>query len=208
MSSETFLSPEEQQRVADCVAQVELTTSGEIVPLIAEASAEYPQAQSTGALLAGLLLAVALCLLLGREDMWTALALFVAGYAAGWAALGRLPALRARLARRAEKADAVEQAALAAFQANGLHATRDRTGILLYVSVLERRVRIVADEGINAKVDPGTWDSVVADLTAAIRQNQRAEGLCAAIIRCGELVRAKFPVRHDDTDELPNLILS
>jgi putative membrane protein len=101
----------------------------------------------------------------------------------------------------------VDEAARLAFLEHELFATRDRTGILVFVAAFERRVRILADSGIAAKVPQEVWDALAADLAAGIRAGKRAAALCAALERCGALVAEAFPRQADDTDELPNLIV-
>ena len=99
---------------------------------------------------------------------------------------------------------AVDRAARLAFLSQGLVETRDRTGILIFVSLLEHRVEVIADRGIDTKVQPGTWDGVVDATLSGIRERRAEEGLCEAIRTCGELLAAEFPPRPDDTDELAN----
>ncbi len=101
----------------------------------------------------------------------------------------------------------VEEAALTSFYLNGLHRTRDLTGIIIYVSVYERTVQIFADKGINDKVDPAVWDDVVTEVSAGIKAGAPGEALCLGVKRCGELITKNFPIKPDDTDELPNLII-
>ncbi len=207
MSQKEFLSQDEQQQIIDCVKEVEKTTSGEIVPLISSDSSDYPRAQATGAMILGLLLSTPTCILLGREDMWTALVLFLVAYSLAYVALALLPSLKRIFVMRQEIEDEVEEGAMTSFFIHGLNNTRDKTGILIYVSVYEKKVRILADTGINAKVDPGTWDTVVAKLGQGIHDKRQADAICDAVRSCGALVHEKFPIKHDDTDELPNLIV-
>lgn len=207
MSAQEFLTQDEQQQVKDCVADVEKTTSGEIVPLIASASSDYPRAQATGALVLGLLVSILACLALGREDMWTVLVLFLVAYSLAYVALALLPGLRRVFVQQREMADEVEEGAMTSFYIHGLNNTRDKTGILIYVSVYEKQVQILADSGINAKVASGTWDAVVAELSRGIKEGNQAGAICAAVRRCGELVSEKFPIKPDDVNELPNLIV-
>ena len=75
------------------------------------------------------------------------------------------------------------------------------------MSVFERRVVVLADEGINAKVTQDTWQQVVELVLQGIREGRAADGLCEAIDRCGKLVAERFPIRAGDTDELRNLIV-
>ncbi len=117
------------------------------------------------------------------------------------------PALKRRLIPEAEISAEVEERALVAFVEHGLHHTRDETGILILISLLERRVHVLADRGINAAVPPHTWDEIVHTVTEGIRRGATADALCAAISRCGDLLAEKFPRKQDDANELPNLIL-
>ena len=121
--------------------------------------------------------------------------------------LRAIPALKRLFISQAEMTEEVGEAALTAFFRHRLAETRDRTGILLFVSVYERRAVVLADKGINLKVAPETWRQVVDLVLQGIREGRAAEGLCEAITRCGELVTAQFPVRAGDKDELRNLIV-
>ncbi|MCZ7584684.1 MAG: hypothetical protein M5R36_15850, partial [Deltaproteobacteria bacterium] len=74
------------------------------------------------------------------------------------------------------------------------------------VSLFERRVEVLADEGINAKVEPGTWDEVVRLILDVIRRGSLADGLVAGIERCGDILAAHVPIRAGDTNELSNTV--
>lgn len=207
MSHKDFLSADDRQKIIDCVTETEKTTSGEIVPLISSASSDYPRAQASGALVLGLLVAIPTCLALGRQDIWTGFTLFLVAYSLAYAALAMLPCLRRIFVLKREMGDEVEEGAMTSFFIHGLNNTRDKTGILIYISVYEKRVRILADSGINAKVDPGTWDAVVAKLSQGIKEGRQVDAICEAVKRCGALVSEKFPIKSDNTNELPNLIV-
>jgi putative membrane protein len=97
------------------------------------------------------------------------------------------------------------QRAEAAFLEAEVFATRDRTGILIFVALFEHRVVVMGDAGINRAVPDGAWEHVVADLVAGIRARRPGEALEAAIAECGRLLREhKVEIRADDTDELSN----
>ncbi|QJB56073.1 TPM domain-containing protein [Pseudodesulfovibrio sp. zrk46] len=205
--AQTFLTKEEQEKLTACVREVEKKTSGEIVPVIASSSYDYPRAAHLGGLLLGILVAVCVTMLLDREDMWTFLALFLGGYVLFSRLLNALPDLKQPFISRREMREEVEEAALTSFYLNGLHRTRDLTGVIIYVSVYERAVQILADKGINDKVDPAVWDDVVAEVTAGIKAGNPGEALCLGVKRCGEMITKHFPIKPDDEDELPNLII-
>ncbi|MCL4233962.1 MAG: TPM domain-containing protein [Deltaproteobacteria bacterium] len=198
------LSPTDGERIARAVAEAESRTSGEIVPVIVDASDEYPHADLIAGLV-GQFAAIAIAASVHWDAGWTGTVVLVAaGFLAGLV-IGRVaPGLRVRLVGRRVIDTEVHQRALEAFVENGVARTRDRTGILIFVSLFERRVEIVADEGIHSRVPRGTWDEVVALVLAGVRAGSLADGLTRAIARCGDLLAKDFPRREDDTNELPD----
>ena len=199
-----------------CVQEVEKHTSGEIVPVVASSSYGYPAAVLLGALVAAVVLAGALTaadMLLkpwgafSPLDMWVFPAVFAVAFLGFHELIRGVPALKRLFMSHAQMDAEVGEAALTAFYRHRLAHTRDRTGILIYVSVFERRAAVLADEGINAKVPTDSWRQVVDLVVKGIREGRRAEGLCAAVSRCGELVTASFPIREGDKNELRNLIV-
>ncbi len=205
--AQNFLTRNEQDRLVRCVQDVEAKTSGEIVPVIASISYDYPRAAHLGGLLLSILAALGLSLVLGRDDMWIFLALFLPSYILFSRLLMRYPSLKKPFLTKAEMREEVEEAAITAFHTNGLHRTRDMTGIIIYISVYERMVQVLADKGINDKVNPEVWEEVVAMITEGIKTGSPGRSLCRGVERCGELITHHFPIKHDDTDELPNLII-
>ncbi|WP_319582786.1 TPM domain-containing protein [uncultured Pseudodesulfovibrio sp.] len=206
-NAETFLTQAEQDSLVECVKKAESSTSGEIVPVIATMSYEYPRAGLIGSLIFGALAAVALTLALGREDMWVFLALFLALFFCFSRLFDAIPVLKRPFISKREMHEEVAEAAFTAFHAHGLHNTRDKTGIILYVSVFERSVQVLADKGINDLVNPLAWEEVVTMVTSGIRAGKPGEALCKGVTRCGEMLTERFPIKSDDTDELPNLII-
>jgi putative membrane protein len=133
--------------------------------------------------------------------------MFAVAFLVAFQLLRAVPSLRRLFISPAEMTEEVEEAALTAFYRHRLAETRDRTGILLFVSVYERRAVVLADKGINLKVTPETWQQVVDLVLRGIRTGRPADGLCEAVARCGQIVSAQFPVRAGDKDELRNLIV-
>lgn len=196
------LSEADKQRVKEAVAKAEQTTSGEIVPLVVQSSDAYPHAEFAGGIIGQALALIVAIWLAPIFDYATVIAVTVGGFFAGFFATRVVPAIkRAILGRKIVKTE-VYQRALQAFFELGVGNTREGTGILIMVSMLERRVQVLADRGINAKVDPGTWDQVVDLVLADVRKGSLVGGLCAGIDRCGELLGASFPIAPNDINEL------
>jgi putative membrane protein len=207
MRAERLFTPPEQESIRQAVIAAESKTSGEIVPMIVTSSARYTEIE-----LFGVVTGLFLGMLLGWlwHDPWESYHLNllpVIGATVGFL-VTRIPAVKRRLASKSRIAEAVNDRCLAAFTEHGLHYTRNHTGILILVSLLEHRVEVLADRGINEKVPPGTWNEIVGILTAGLKSGRACEAFCKAVERCGEILATHFPRQADDRDELPNKLVT
>lgn len=210
MNMDKFFSASERELVEQAVGRAEARTSGEIVPVVVARSDGYPGASWKAATMGALVLVVvaeALHLWLGVWGVsapWIMLPAAV-GAALGFAAGALVPWLQRLVLSGQEMDRAVRQRALQAFVEHEVFATRERTGVLILLSLLERRVVVLGDAGINSRVKPGEWDSIVAGIVAGITRGQPGQALVEAIGRCGELLqRQGVERRADDTNELPD----
>ena len=207
MSADKFFTEEEKERIRQAIIAAESKTAGEIVPIITASSARYTEIELLGVvagLCAGMIVEWFWSDPWGSEyvNLWPIIGAFV-GFLAG-----RLPVIKRFAASKDRVTEAVHTLALASFSEHGLHYTRDHTGILILVSLMEHRVEVLADRGINAKVETGAWQEIVQILTAGLKGNQACEAFCKAITRCGEILAAHFPRQADDQDELPNRLVT
>lgn len=189
-----MLSPEERARVRAAVDAAEASLAAEIVPCAFAQSSSYPETTWAGAACG----AAAACAAFGVADLfkpvWLPVAsLMLAVCAAGiaGAALGRWCAPVKRLFLGAHRMDeAVARRAKEVFFDRGVGETRARDGVLIFASVLERRVVVLADESVRAKVAPDAWKPAVAAFTAAAAGGRLADGLTAAVEKAAEALRA------------------
>jgi putative membrane protein len=205
--AETFFTQEEQENIELAVKQAESQTSGEIVPMIVDSSYDYQRAELIGAGTVALATGLIVSWLFGEESIWWFLPVFIIGFPIFQRIIRCLPNLKRKLIHPDELTAEVKEKAVVSFIEQGLHETRDRTGILILISLFEHRVQVLADSGINAKVPPHTWDEIVAVITEGLQKDNTASAVCQAVERCGELLQEHFPRKHDDEDELPNLII-
>jgi putative membrane protein len=126
---------------------------------------------------------------------------------AACAALFSLPGLRHALVPRWIKRDRASAEAKRQFAARGLHLTEARTGVLIFASLAERYVEIVADAGINAKVAPEVWDQAVQAMLAKMKEGKPVEGFLEAIRICGEVLAKHFPPGAMAEEELANKLV-
>jgi putative membrane protein len=205
-TADKFFTVDEKERIEAAVRAVELRTSGEIVPLVVDAAYDYPRAEIQGGGLLALALAANLAWWRFDGSLWVLLAAFLLGYWPCRLLLRACPPLLRRLIHPAEIDAEVEERAKTAFLDHGLHHTHEGTGILILICLFEHRVQVLADHGIHHAVPPETWQKIAGLVSAGIRQGHTCEALCEAIASCGDLLAEKFPPRHNDTNELPNLI--
>lgn len=188
--------------IEEAVRAAERTTSGEIVPVVVERSDPYHEVRLGAAAVLTFLLGGIAIVLAPEIVQYLAVAQMAVFLALAWL-LARPPVLQSFLSPRVCE-ERVARAAARAFHEAGLVETRDRTGILIYVSLLEHRVVVLADRGIDSRVEPGTWDAVVARIIDGIKGDHAEAGLADGIRMCGEILAERFPPRADDTNELPN----
>jgi putative membrane protein len=117
-----------------------------------------------------------------------------------------LPRVRVALMPRAARRAVAHRAAVEQFDIRGIARTKDRSGILIFVSLAERYARIIADDGIAARVQQTEWQGAVDALVAHMRDERIADGFVAAIDLCADQLAAHFPRDGTAQDELPNRI--
>jgi putative membrane protein len=224
-----MLSQIDLTAIAAAVKEAEARTSGEIYCVVAEESSDYretPLAWAAGAAI----LAPAILTLGGVRisvsDIggWSAAQVGAAAERAVQAALTgvmilqaalfilvlivvALPPVRRWLTPRGLKRERVRTRAREQFLAKNLHQTRDRTGVLIFVSLGERMAELIADDGIAAKVEADAWEPAMTALTAGLRQGRAAEGFIAAIGLCAAVLD-RFPAQPgDNPNELPDAVV-
>jgi putative membrane protein len=200
-----FLTDEDRLRIATAIAAVERRTSGELVAVVAQSAGDYRRVPLLWPALAALLLPAFLLTIEPGMRAWT-LYLVQAATFLVLALLAQLP-LGAALVPDWIKRRRASRLAREQFFERGLHLTRARTGVLIFVSVAEHYVEIIADEGINALVPAGTWDEAVADFVERVRAGRVGEGFLAAVEVVGARLAEHFPRAPDDPDELPNHLI-
>jgi putative membrane protein len=119
-----------------------------------------------------------------------------------------IPAVHRLLTPRRLKRHRVRRRAAEQFLAKNLHLTRERTGVLIFVSLDERMAELIADEGVAGHVDPHVWDKAMAALADGLKRGDPAAGFGAAVGLCGEVLAERFPAKPgDNPNELPDAVV-
>ena len=198
------ISAQDRERISAAIGAAEMKTSGEIVCVLAESS-------STATAMPVLLAAVGALALPWLLVAFTAMPVFriltlqVVAFVALIALLCWTPVRVALMPRRARRAVA-HRVAMEQFQKRGLAKKQERTGILIFVSLAERYARIIADDGISAKVPQSQWQAAIDALIAHMRDGRIADGFVAAIDLCGDELARNFPRTEPHRDNLPDRI--
>ena len=102
---------------------------------------------------------------------------------------------------------AVTQRAMRFFAENGVYETKEHSGILIFVSYLEKQVRIIGDKGISAKISDDLWNLIADELAENFHNKKYTEALVNAVSKCGELLAENFPAQKDDPNELSDSLI-
>jgi putative membrane protein len=211
--------------VTDAVSQAERSSDGEIVTIVAEKSDSYHDVGLHYAVLAMLLVPAALAVLpqslidwatalfLGWNAVLTRGALMVflfvklaVAFLVVRFALAYMP-LRMALTPSTTKTRRVRRRAIELFRVGAERRTVGRTGVLLYLSLRERRAEIVADEAIAGKVAAEVWGEAMAHLVTEVKAGRPGSGMAKAVERIGAVLAEHFPKSRTDENELPDRLI-
>jgi putative membrane protein len=205
---DNFFTPGERQRIRQAVTAAETGTSGEIATMVVARSDSYREAVTLGAVLAAGLVALVIAVAAHHITIWTYLPLTLLAYFPCRLLISRLPALQRPFITRERLHESVRERAVRAFYEKGLYRTRHETGILIFISLFERKVWILGDRGINSRIAPESWQMLAQTLTTGIRDGRACDALCGVIASCGEELARHFPREADDRNELADELLT
>ena len=214
--NKTILSEKDNELIKEAVKKAESKTSGEIVTAIIKESSDYAFFELLASLVGGFIY-YSLCLIFYSEiSTWlnrlfwtfnpiyptlfigisTVLVIGILYLLANIEGVDRLIVPRSVISKK------VNRRALLFFGESGLFNTKDRTGVLIFISMREKRVELIADSGINDKVDQTAWTNIVENLIAKLKERQMVEGIVDAITACGYMLVEHFPIEPNDENEL------
>jgi len=187
---------------------VESRTIGEIVVMVVDRSGRYLEAEVFGGILLGNLLSLILTLLFFHSSIWSYIPLSFIFFFPCRTLFQRIDVLKRLFVGVRRKEEAVRLRAERGFFEKGLYKTKKNTGVLFLLSLLERKVWVLADKGIYEKMDQETLNRFAHEVSRGVKGGRACEALSQAIQEIGELLSRHFPITPDDTDELPNAVLT
>lgn len=199
------MKPIDLDAVEKAVAEAETRTCAELIVVINRQSGSYLDRELFQAAMWAILALLAMVYLPldFAEPMWVPPDMLLVGLAA-FAATRLVPPWRRAMLGRARQDRQVRLHARNAFHVLNVTGTRDRTGLLIYVSYLEDRTLILPDFGIEGKVEPALWQGIL-DRTGSISTHGNPTlALCEVIERCAKVLAERLPPKDSNPDELPN----
>jgi putative membrane protein len=201
----SFFSAKDAERISAAITVAERKTSGEIVAVVAEQSSRYQHVPFMWAALLALVVPWPLIHFTWMKVQWIFLIQLVFFFAL--LALAWHPKVRMALVPKSIQNANARRRASEQFLAQNLHTTAGRTGVLIFVSVGEQRVEIIADSGIDARVPKGTWQGIVDEFTGEIGAGRPVAGFLKAIERIGAHLAEHFPPGSIEPNELPDHLI-
>jgi len=209
-------SKQELDQINNAVKEAESKTSGEIATAFIKESYNYAIYELTFSVIFGFVYFLVAMFYTGAVEHWlqqmfwdyssrhlvmfyglTTFGVITVAYF-----LTNIPIIDRLIIPRSVMAEKVNLRAVQHFMQSGVYKTKDRTGILIFISDLERRVELMADEGISKKIQQEKWTEIVNHIIDGIHQNKTAQHLVDAIQECGKILAEHNPVQPDDINEL------
>jgi putative membrane protein len=203
-------TPADVERIEEAVARVELQTCAEIVPMIVRSSSSHGHVPY-------------MLFLISLFVLWTLVpyatpfvpsfsvalldlaVLLVAFIVASWGM--RSDYVRRTLTPKNDQAAHVMRRAQLEFYQSNIKQTEQNTGVLIFVSLLERRAVVLADQAVSEKLPPETWQSAIDALITRVKDDDFTGGMCAAIEQVGAVLSQSFPSTGCARNELPNHLI-
>ena len=212
---EAALSEGDRERVRQAVHAAEQQTRAEIVPMIVARSGLYRDAQHWAGLITAL---TTLTVLLTIEASWfpwgwhasnaawLVLAVTLAYVGGSW--IGMLPPVLCLLTSPTRMRHKVALRAERAFAQHAISQTRERTGVLILLSMLERQIYVLPDRSLTELVSADRWKQVVQAAVERLQRGDIAAGLSNAIAACGVVLADACPARPgENPNELPDQVI-
>ncbi len=210
MWANTYIRKENLEGILQSIRNAEAKTSGEIIPMIVK------QSSATGhvpLVVACLTMIVILILTILNPNhttsdyyyLWYILDMAVIG--AATYILPRCNFVKRLFTRPSDQAYQVGLRAEVEFYEAGLQKTVGATGILLFVSLLERRAVVLADKAIADKLPPTTWEEICQILIVGSKNREMEKAFIQAIDKCGGILAQHFPRQTDDQNEVTDHLI-
>lgn len=210
MVKKQIFSDAELLKLSKVITQAEIKTSGEIIPVIVQSSSAVGHVP-------WVILGFFMALVFVIERTWLAwswfllptwayLVLFVIGLGLSQF-LAQFHWFQRVLTPNEDEKMQVHRRAQLEFFEGSTQKTKHQTGILIFVSLMEHRAVVLADQGISQHYSQETWDEIVQILSSEFKKGKYFEGLEKAILKCGQILEEKLPAQDKNPNEVSNRVI-
>jgi putative membrane protein len=208
MKAATFFTLEEKEQIKATTHSVESRTDGEIAVMVVDGSDKYLEAEILGGVIFGSLLSLVVSVIFFHDSLFVYIPLsFILFFFFRWIG-ATFPWLKLAFIGPRRREETVHHRAVQAFYEKGLYKTRFHTGVLIFLSLLEHKVWVLADEGIYEKMQQETLNRFAQEVSLGIKEGRACESLCQAIEGIGQLLAQHFPITPGYIDELPDEVMT
>ncbi|MGZ3789204.1 MAG: TPM domain-containing protein [Bacteriovorax sp.] len=200
-----IVSKKDRLLIKNLIDEAERKTKSEIVPMIVHHSDIYPAAHFRAAIIVSFLFSLILyfsplTVINPIYFLWIQLPGLYVGYF-----FGQIPLIKRCLITKDEMDLEVTQRAYTAFFQHNLHLTENHNGVLILISVMEKKIKIIADIGINKKVEQKVWDEIVLAFTQKVQTGNFVDALKDTITATSNVLENYFPREGESApNELDN----
>jgi putative membrane protein len=202
-----FFSREQKEKIRQAVQAAEASTGGEIAVVLVDESDRYREAELAGALSFSAFIALVLAVAFHHVTIWFYIPLTVILLFPFLYLFRKFPHIKLAFLHQRRVEEAVRERAVYAFFQKGVHRTEEETGILIFISLLERKVWILADRGIHTRIGSDFWRSLTLRLAAGIREERTFDALCGVIAECGAELARHFPGKPGRKNQLDDDVI-
>lgn len=200
-----IISNKDKQKIKQLIGEAEKKTQSEIVPMVVHHSDSYPAAHFRAAIITSFLFSLALyfsplTIINPIYFLWIQIPGLLLGYY-----LGQFPLVTRLLITKSEIDQEVSQRGYEAFFNHNLHLTQHHNGVLILISMMERKIKIITDIGIAKKVEQKIWDEIVFQFTEKMNKGNLVLGLKECIEAVSAVLQTYFPAGNTEkSNELKN----
>ena len=214
-NANNIFSSADRERINQRIARLETHTDAEVVCAVATESGRYDRAESLCGLTAGLIALISGNKLagMGGWDSSTALSLglqvvlVVGGFILGSVLASYWHGLRSLFVSNAETTSEVRRSVHQVFSQHGVGGTRHRGGVLIYLSLFERRLEVRCDRAVAEKVQQADLEAVRDVVLDKVRTDDATAGVMAGLDRLEAILAAAVPAGDATPDALSNQVL-
>lgn len=206
--ADKFFTEAEKNKIKEAIVSAEAKTIGEIATMIVEASDEYKDAEVSGSVLLSGFISLIITVFAFHGSLWVYIPLVFILFFPCRVLFKSFPELKLLFVSVRSIEKKVMERAIRGFYEKGLYRTRLNTGVLFFISILEKKVWIIADKGIYSKIAQEDLLRLARSISEGIKQGRACIALCNAISEMGEILAMHFPVTKDDINELTDEMIT